>query len=131
LGPVGSAQADLAVARSAVAGCSAGSNRADCWAAPKEDDRSVRVAQTDDSLRAAGDCPLAGCRADSVADDYSAPADCPAEADSPQGCSCPGARSQADFLLVDSLSDFRAEHSADYPDDFQPREGAAAVPAEP
>ena len=85
------------------------------------------VAQTDDSLRVAGDYPRADCRVDSAAADYSAPADCPAEADSPQDCSCPDARSRGDFLLVDSLADFQAEHSADYPYDFQLPEAAAAV----
>jgi hypothetical protein len=90
----------------------------------------VPVAQTDDSLRVAGDYPRAGCRADSVADDYSAPANCPAEADSPQGCSCPDARSLGDFLLVDSLADFRAEHSADCPYGFRLPEVVEAVPEE-
>jgi hypothetical protein len=61
------------------------------------------VVQVDDLLRVAGDC-----RADSVAADYSAPADCPAEADSPQGCFLP----------------------ADCPGDFRLPEVAAAVPEE-
>jgi hypothetical protein len=58
------------------------------------------------------------------------PANCPAEADSPQGCSCPDARSLGDFLLVDSLADFRAEHSADCPYGFRLPEVVEAVPEE-
>jgi hypothetical protein len=79
----------------------------------------VPVAQTDDSLRVAGDYPPDDCRVDSVADDYSAPGDCPAEADSPQDYSCPDARS----LLVDFLP-------ADCRGDFRRPEVAAAWPAE-
>jgi hypothetical protein len=111
-------------------------DRADCWAALAQDDQSLMVAQTDDSLRVADDCQadsvVDDCQADSVVDDYSAASDCPAEAGSPQDCSCPGVRSlRADFPLVDSpLADFRAERSSDYPYDFQPRAVAAAWLAE-
>jgi hypothetical protein len=101
---------------------------------PAQDDRFVLVAQMDDSLRVADDCQadsvVDDCQVDSAPDDWVASADCPAEADSPQDCSCPDARSRGDFLLVDLLADFRAEHWAECRDDFRRPEVAAAWPAE-
>jgi hypothetical protein len=90
----------------------------------------VPVAQTDDSLRVESDYPPGDCRADSVADDYSAAADCPAEADSPQDCSYPAAHSlPVDFQRAGSQV-LMVEHWADCRGDFRLPEAASAWLAE-
>lgn len=109
-GSADSARAGLAVARSAVAGCSADSSPDDCWVELRADDRFAPVVRTDDLLLAAGDSladsAVADCSvdsaqggwADSGPDDCSTPADCPAAGDSPWDYSCLDARSEpADF----------------------------------
>jgi hypothetical protein len=119
----GLARAGLARAGLAAAGwavvccCSAHSYRADCLVAQAPDYPSALVAQTDGSRQVADDCRVDsvvdGCPVDSVADDYSASADFPAEADSPD-CS-PGVRSPR----ADSPEQPDG-YSADFPGEFPP-----------